>query len=52
MVDEERRGAESRKSRVRTMDGKKKKGFPQKMFFYISSFSCPRINLAQCSNKK
>ena len=30
------------KTRAKTMDGKKK-GFPEKMFFYISSSPCPRI---------
>ena len=38
----EHRGAGRRKTRAKAMDGKKK-GFPKKMFSYISSFPRPRI---------
>ena len=39
------------KSRAKTTDGKKKKRFPEKLFFYISSFFLPQ-NLAKCPDEK
>ena len=49
--DGEHRGAGRQKPREKTMDGKRKEGFPGKVFSYISSFPSPQ-NLAKCPNLK
>ena len=43
--DGEHQGAGRRKTRAKTMDGKRKERFPGKVFSYISSFPSPQ-NLA------